>query len=462
MTDDKRIIEQVSKPEQEGEGIAIEDFVALLPQSLYIFTPCREPWVAKSVNSRLGRVPVLDRHGQAKHKNGKLVTVPATNWLDQNRAVTQMTWAPGWPMLIEGRMVVDGGWITRKRVTCFNLYRPPRLELGDANTAGPWLDLVFKIFKREDAEHIIRWLAQRVQKPQEKINHALVLGGAPGVGKDSLLEPVKYAVGPWNFHDISPTHLLGDFNGFAKSVILRVNEARDLGGANRFAFYDKAKIYNAAPPDVLRVNEKFLKEHYVFNCVGCIYTTNYKTDGIYLPADDRRHYVAWATRTQADFEAEYWNTLWRWYATGGFGHVAAYLAELDLSGFDAKTPPPKTEGAWDIVTANNAPEDAELADILDALGNPDAVIRDHLIEKADGEIADWLMDRRNRRAMPHRMERCGYTPVRNPNATDGLWRLENARQVVYAKTSLTASERRKAAEQLCIKKKKQRVERTDE
>ena len=31
-----------------------------------------------------------------------------------------------------------------------------------------------------------------------KVNHALVLGGEPGIGKDTLIEPVKGAVGPWN------------------------------------------------------------------------------------------------------------------------------------------------------------------------------------------------------------------------------------------------------------------------
>ena len=39
----------------------------------------------------------------------------------------------------------------------------------------------------------------------------------------------------------------------------------------------------------------------MFNCLGLIITTNHKTDGIYLPADDRRHYVAWSLRTKEDF-----------------------------------------------------------------------------------------------------------------------------------------------------------------
>jgi len=83
-----------------------------------------------------------------------------------------------------------------------------------------------------------------------------LLGGSQGIGKDTLLEPVKYAIGPWNFTEVSPTHMFGRFNGFVRSVILRISEARDLGDVNRFAFYEHMKIYLAAPPDVLRCDEK--------------------------------------------------------------------------------------------------------------------------------------------------------------------------------------------------------------
>jgi hypothetical protein len=47
--------------------------------------------------------------------------------------------------------------------------------------------------------------------------------------------------------------MLGRFNSFVKSVILRVSEARDLGKLNRVQFYDHMKTYTASPPDVLRV-----------------------------------------------------------------------------------------------------------------------------------------------------------------------------------------------------------------
>jgi hypothetical protein len=448
MSDDRdgAFTEEISEPSPEGSGVTIEDFVAYMPGHTYIFTPCREIWPGASVNARLGRMPALSKTGKPRHdRNGNPLTIPASTWLDRNRPVEQMTWVPGLPMLIPGRLVVDGGWVDRNDVTCFNLYRPPRLKLGDAGKAERWVNHVHKIYPI-DAGHIIKWLAHRVQKPAEKINHALVLGGAQGIGKDTLLEPMKHAVGPWNFHEVSPTHLLGRFNSFVKSVILRVNEARDLGELDRFKFYDHTKVYTAAPPDVLRVDEKNLREHYVFNCLGFIITTNHRTDGIFLPADDRRHYVAWSSCIKEAFGREYWNGLWRWYLhESGFSHVGAYLSKLDISYFDPKAPPLKTEAFWDIVTASSSPEDAELADILDKLGNPHAVTPRRLVAGTTGAASEWLTDRKYRRAIPHRLERCGYTSIRNPNADDGYWVIDAVRQPVYVRSELSEREKLQAA-----------------
>src|SRR4029077_6096648 len=106
---------------------------------------------------------------------------------------------------------------------------------------------------------------------------------------------------------------------------------------------------------------------------GIIITTNHKTDGIFLPADDRRHFVAWSDLTKESFEPAYWTGLWRWYDSGGDRHVAAYLAQLDINSFDAKAPPPKTPAFWEIVDASRAPEDAEMQDAIDALDAPDVL-----------------------------------------------------------------------------------------
>jgi hypothetical protein len=293
-------------PPPRGGGVLLEDFHAYMPMHCYIFAPTGQMWPATSVNARVRPIPVVDKAGKPiLDDENKPKAQAASQWLDKNRAVEQMTWAPGLPALITDRLVADGGWISRKGVTCFNLYRPPTIELGDPARAKLWLDHGEKLYGEDFANHICPWLAHRVQRPGEKINHALVFGGPPGVGKDSLLEPVKQAVGPWNFSEVSPRQALGRFNGFLKSVILRISEARDLGEVDRFQFYDATKSLMAAPPDVLRVDEKNLKEYSIFNCCGVTITTNHKTDGLFLPTDDRRHLVEWSERVKEDFPDGY-------------------------------------------------------------------------------------------------------------------------------------------------------------
>jgi phage/plasmid primase-like uncharacterized protein len=414
--------------ESAADAVTVDDFFAYMPMHQYIFVPTRELWPGSSVNARVDRVDV-----------GGKANKPS-DWLDQYRPVDQMAWAPGLPLIVRDQLVSNGGWVDRPGSAVFNQYRPPQIEPGDPNTADRWIEHVKRVYP-DAADHIIRWLAQRVQRPHEKINHALVLGGSQGIGKDTILEPVKYAVGPWNFNEVSPINLLGRFNGFVKSVILRVNEARDLGDVDRYAFYDHMKSYTAAPPDVLRCDEKNIREYAVMNVCGVIITSNHKADGIYLPADDRRHFVAWSSLTKEEFDAGYWKGLYDWYAAGGRKHVAAYLAKVDLTDFDAKAPPPKTAAFWDIVDSNRAPEDAELADTLDAMNNPPATTLSEIANSASDAFRQWLQDRKNRRQIPHRLESAGYVAVRNDSAEDGLWKISGRRQAVYARRELSERDR---------------------
>ena len=342
------------------EAVTLEDFYAYMPMHSYIFTPTRAMWPAASVNARIAPIPVFDPDGSAKLDKGKPVFMPASAWLDRNRPVEQITWAPGEIAVIEDRLpVLEGGWVHRRNARTFNLYSPPVIEPGDPRRATRWIDHIRLIYP-DDVDHLLDWFAHRVQHPGEKINHALVLGGTQGIGKDSLIAPVRYAVRIWNCQEVSPPQIMGRFNGYLRSTMLRISEARDLGDGDRFKFYEHAKTYTASPPEFLRVDEKNLREIPVVNCVGVIYTTNHKTDGIYLPADDRRHYVAWSDLTKEDerLGETYWQKLWHWYDVEGNRAVAAYLRERDIHHFDPKAPPPKTPAFWAIVDANRAPEEA--------------------------------------------------------------------------------------------------------
>ena len=408
------------------QAFALEDFVAYLPGGTFCYLPTREMWPASGANAKLGDVMV---NGVSKIK--------AATWLSQNRAADAMAWCPGEPMLIKDRLLVECGWIAKPGDTTLNNYRPPTIAARDGD-ASIWLNHIKTIYP-EDWEHIVSWFAHRVQRPGEKINHALVLGGEPGVGKDSLLEPIKPAVGAWNFCDVSPANVMGRFNSHLKSIVLRISEVHDLGEIDRFAFYDRTKTLCAAPPDTHRIDEKNMREYQAVNVTGVIMTTNHKAGGLYLPPDDRRHYVAWSPTPTGTFAPEYFDGLYGWFRTGGNEIVAHYLATLDISAFNAKAPPLKTPAFWEIVQSARSAESADVDDALDALGRPDAITL-AMLEHSPGathEFRAWLGDRKNGVKIAHRMTDAGYAPIRNPDANDGQWRIGGKRRSVYGKRAVS-------------------------
>jgi hypothetical protein len=202
---------------------------------------------------------------------------------------------------------------------------------------------------------------------------------------------------------------------------------------------------------MLRVDAKYIPQYYVANVTAVVVTTNYPSDGLYLPADDRRHYVCGTEVVKDDFSEGYWREIWDWYSQGGLADVVGYLRSYDLVGFDAKAPPIKTEAFLRMVDTGRASEVPEISDALEAAGNPDAVTVGGIAAYAGHELRAWLQELRNRRVIPHRFESCGYVPVRNNGGgKDGRWEIGGKRQVVYCKRELLPAERYRSAEKLAI------------
>jgi hypothetical protein len=409
--------------EANGEAVQINDFVYCSPANKYIFMPNGSLWPTAAVNSRLPWV------GGVK---------PST-FIAGSHAVEDMTWLPGEPALIKHKLIIQGGVVERPNTTLFNLYRGPNFTAGDPDKANVWTDHIRYVYP-DEADHIIKWLAYRCQHPNVKIEHALVLGGTFGIGKDTLLAPVQYALGPWNVASVSPTQMLERFNGHLKSILLVVNELRDLGDVNRPQFYERLKGIISSPLPLL-IDEKNTHPYYIQNLTGVVYTTNHKVSGMYLAPDDRRHLVAWSAREMSDFQpsySEYFDRLWGSYGNGGIEGIASYLHGLDVSGFNPKAPPPKTDAFHEIVMASRNWEANDLGDVLNRFGNPAIVTLDDLCDMTvvDEQTIEWIKDRRNRRVMPRWFEACDYIIVKNHTHKQGLWHIKGKQQMVYGRKDL--------------------------
>ena len=348
------------------EGVALADFRAYLPDHSYIFTPTGAFWSIAGVNACLGR--------------------GANKQIDRNQPVHHLTWAPGHPMLIENQLVVDGGWIERNGVTTFNLYRPPTLKHGDASKAGPWIELVHKVYPK-DAERLITYLAHRVQRPEREDQ-------------------------PWSGAGRRAGHRQGHHPRTREARRRSVEFQRDLAATDTGTFQRLPAVGHHAhqrgarprriqPLSVLRAHESLpcraarcaargREEHSRarrMNCIAVILTTNRLTDGIFLPSDDRRHDVMWSELTKDDFTESYWNSIWNWYDAGGDSHVAAYLATLDISASTRKHRRPRRRHSGPSSTPTARPRRASLQDLLDKLGNPDAVTVHQIIKAASAQTS---------------------------------------------------------------------------
>ena len=131
------------------------------------------------------------------------------------------------------------------------------MRKGNSGQARPsWVELVKRIYP-DDADHIIAYLRPSHPAPRDQDQPRATSLGSTGIGKNTMLEPLKRGVGEWNFKEVSPQDIMGRYNDYMHSVVLRISEVHDLGEVSRYAFHDRMKTPQAAPPDVVRVNGKY-------------------------------------------------------------------------------------------------------------------------------------------------------------------------------------------------------------
>lgn len=420
--------EQDSKPQELPPDIVLDDFYAFLPKHQYLYVPTQTLWPPATINSRLAKTSGMKA---ARH-------------LDKFRAVSQMIWAPGYELIVRNKHLIEGGWIEKPGAIVFNQYRQPPVLDGDPDQAKPWLDLLKHLYPNAfEHEHLLDVLAFKLQHPEIKINHAIVLGGGMRIGKDTMLLPFKRALGYWNCVEARPTTIMGPHNGYMRSVLLMINEAHDLGDVKKHQFYDHMKEVIVSPPETVLVNDKYEKHVHVANVCLVVMTTNHRTDSIHLPPGDGRHFVIWSDVEKESYEPDFFRQHYRWLNAGGEAHVAAFLRARNVGEFDHGAPPPLTEAFHDIVEQSTPPESYWIGGIIDEMNRPAVLTIFNLITHADGDQAEWL--RKNQKATPHRLNDCGYTRVGKPGSQDGRWLIGGKRENVYGRKDIATKDRIAAA-----------------
>lgn len=347
---------------------------------------------------------------------------------DTGQVVESSTWWPGEDILIKDVYASAGGFSRRDGHRCFNHYEPPMYEqlAAKGQTADRWLAHVKRLYPDPaEHEHFLDWAAHMLQRPDEKCNHAIVLAGQQGIGKDSMVLPLRHGVGAWNTSEIGPDDVQSQFNAYVKSVLIVINEVRPHHEDFRAtAFYNALKPLLAAPPEQLTLNEKYTKPIAVKNVCRVILTTN-DPMAMHIPDADRRMFVMTSKLpsprlNREVFEENYFLDLYQYFRRGGLDAAVLWLMKRDLSKWDPAKPPPSTVGKEAIQVASDYatgdPVEEVIATYLEQYPEPPKVVfGSDLVAFARATFFDEvesIISRLKGKKVHYAMERRGYRPTR--------------------------------------------------
>ena len=304
-----------------------ERFAYIVSDDAYFDMLERREIMRKSFNAIFAHIPCKSVHGTAK--------VSASVCYDENRqakgarTLQGVTYAAGESVLATMDGAVYGNRWRDAR---------PATAQGDASR---WLEHVERLIPEQfERDHVLDVLAYKLQHADKKINHAVLHGGLPGSGKDTLYAPFLWAIGRSNVSIVKNEELSSSWGYALEAEVMVINELRQAEARDRRAMENVLKPIIAAPPEYLPVNRKGLHPYNALNRIWVLCFSNERA-AISIPSNDRRWFCVWSDAPRmSDAEGA---AMWAWYEAGGYAIVAGYLASRDVSKFNPGASPPMTE-----------------------------------------------------------------------------------------------------------------------
>ncbi len=247
----------------------------------------------------------------------------------------------------------------------WNIWRDPGVLLPVESTredVGLWLEHLNYLYPDQiEQQHFLNWMAFTLQFPMTKINHALLIAGTSRVGKDMLLNPVRFGLGDANVCEPPAGELKETYTDYLHhSKLVIFQEIQLFEGLN---LENKLKPMLAAPPDMLRVRLFGRGFYETPNIVQAIFMSNYR-DALHISEGDGRYFALWTDAKPQN--KEYYANLAQWLDGGGNGLVVRWLLGRDLSDFNPKQPAPLTQFKSELMNTSKSPLRYQLEDMIAA------------------------------------------------------------------------------------------------
>ena len=330
-----------------------KEFAYVLPDDGYFSMTTRQELTRRGFDAIYRGVACKTIHGDKKAKVSASIAFDESRQEKGARVLNGIAYAPGESVLIERNGDAFG-----------NRWKDAR-QAGAAGDITPWLDHCEALVPDpEQREHIFNVMAFKMQSPAVKINHAILMGGAPGCGKDTLWAPFIWSVcgpGLHNYALVDAERIESQWGYQYESEIFVLNELKEPEARERRALANKLKPIIAAPPDVISVNRKGLAPYDASNRLLVIAFTNDYAP-ISIESDDRRWFCVWSHAPKMDDGRGIWN----WYKAGGYEACAAWLRARDVAAFNPAAPAPLTDFKQSMIESSLSPAEAAIMRLIEA------------------------------------------------------------------------------------------------
>ena len=253
------------------------------------------------------------------------------------------------------------------------------------------------------------FVAHLVQRPQERVNHALLITSeAKGIGKSTLGTIIRRLVGERNGGMAQSKDLKSQFDGWLMGkLIVQVDEIYEHGN------WDLAnKLMPLITEPTVSVNVKYGPQMSVQNFARFIIFSNHSAP-IDIEEGDRRYFV-FESHAQPR-STDYYDDLNAFIESAeGLASIYSWLKQRDISAFRPYAAPPVTAAKQRIIEESGNPLRAYIAEIM---------TNGYVLEKLGPEFMISALQRllnldgygqhgRNLKELSAALEAAGVTPVR--------------------------------------------------
>ncbi|UPK32221.1 DUF5906 domain-containing protein [Bradyrhizobium sp. 186] len=234
-----------------------------------------------------------------------------------------------------------------------NLWKPPPWN-DEGHTEEPAVFLEHLAYLLDNdtpaIEHVLDFLAHLVQRPHERIGHALLITSeAKGIGKSTLGTVVRRLVGDQNSRVAQTKDLKSSFDGWLiGKLVVQVDEVYEAGN---WDLANKLKPLITEP--TVSANIKYGPQIEIENYARFLMFSNHSAP-LNIEEGDRRYFV-FNSNAQPREDA-YYDRLYSYIeAPEAMNAIYRFLKRRDLSGFNPFRRPPMTEAKRQIIAESEHP-----------------------------------------------------------------------------------------------------------